>query len=53
MFRVEKLSFCPAFFIGQCPVLTHRGYLHWTDCNITGCPETFYTSDEIYNCKFM
>nr|XP_022293773.1 uncharacterized protein LOC111104227 isoform X2 [Crassostrea virginica] len=33
---------------GKCPVLTYKGYRHWMDCNIPGCPDTFYASNETY-----
>ncbi|XP_078323080.1 uncharacterized protein LOC111104227 isoform X3 [Crassostrea virginica] len=33
---------------GKCPVLTYKGYRHWMDCNIPGCPDTFYESNETY-----
>ncbi|XP_062574050.1 uncharacterized protein LOC134235891 isoform X1 [Saccostrea cucullata] len=33
---------------GFCPIFTDFGYLHWSSCNGTGCPNSTYTSDEVY-----
>lgn len=33
---------------GFCPVFTDEGYLHWTPCNGTACPNSSYRSDEVH-----
>ncbi|XP_062577735.1 uncharacterized protein LOC134239580 [Saccostrea cucullata] len=33
---------------GFCPIFTDFGYLHWSPCNRTGCPNSTYTSDKVY-----
>nr|XP_022336424.1 uncharacterized protein LOC111132847 isoform X1 [Crassostrea virginica] len=33
---------------GHCPFFTKEGYLHWATCNETGCPDTHFHSDEVY-----
>lgn len=33
---------------GFCPIFTNEGYLHWSPCNGTACPNSSYRSDEAY-----
>ncbi|XP_062602014.1 uncharacterized protein LOC134263656 [Saccostrea cucullata] len=33
---------------GYCPIFTTTGYLHWRSCNMTGCPQMRYRSNEVY-----
>lgn len=33
---------------GFCPIFTDEGYLHWSPCNGTACPNSSYRSDEAY-----
>lgn len=33
---------------GFCPIFTDEGYLHWSSCNGTSCPNSSYRSDEVY-----
>nr|XP_022336402.1 uncharacterized protein LOC111132832 [Crassostrea virginica] len=33
---------------GNCPFFTKEGYLHWDPCNETGCPNSSFVSDQVY-----
>ena len=40
-------------FLGNCPIVTEKGYLDWKPCNVSinGCPDTHFVSNEVYQCK--
>lgn len=48
---VSTDTFVHCAFIGFCPIFTDEGYLHWSSCNGTSCPNSSYRSDEVYKCK--
>lgn len=33
---------------GFCPIFTDKGYVAWSPCNGTACPNSSYRSDEVY-----
>nr|XP_022336398.1 uncharacterized protein LOC111132830 [Crassostrea virginica] len=33
---------------GNCPFFTKEGYVHWDPCNDTGCPNSSFVSDQVY-----
>ncbi|XP_061190108.1 uncharacterized protein LOC133197963 isoform X2 [Saccostrea echinata] len=49
--RKEKCIEKTTLVAGFCPAFTNTGYIFWKACNITGCPNSTYHSDQVYKCS--